>query len=519
MDFIKHHLILAIVFLTGAAVLVVEVVATRILAPYFGNTIFSFSSILGVILAALSCGYYWGGWLADRKASYTRFFMLIFFGGLSVFILKIIMHWFLPSYGYELSMISGPLITSLLLFFIPGLLLGTLSPFAIQLLHLQEGHNAVGKTSGKIFFWSTVGSITGSIGSGFLLIPHFGVKQIILGVAFFLMILGALGTLLTSKKKVRHSLAIILLSIITSLAYAITPDGTPADVIFSKDGTYEQISVIERDYKGRPIHLLLQDLSSNSGTYLDTGEMIFEYPQYYSLYELFVPKMKRFLMIGGGAYNVPKELLAENPQVHIDVAEIEAELFPIAQKYFGLVPNDKLTNYFTDGRRFLHTTKHKYEMIFSDVYYSFAAVPMHCSTLEFFQAANERLHDGGIFMANFVGSLDPAASPMIFATIKTLKQVFPQIYVFAVKEPRTDIPQNFILVGHKSTQRIDLTLPTQAKDPYKVLKNLAQHEMTIDEADLENVPILTDNYAPVEFLLASVLKQYDNFIRTKIPES
>ena len=112
---VKQNLVLGIIFLTGAAVLIVEVVATRILAPYFGNTIFTFSSVIGVILAALSCGYYWGGILADRKPTLSRFYTLIFIGGLCVLLLRILMITWLPDLGHKLSLISGPLIASGLL--------------------------------------------------------------------------------------------------------------------------------------------------------------------------------------------------------------------------------------------------------------------------------------------------------------------------------------------------------------------------------------------------------------------
>jgi MFS family permease len=165
MGFLKKNFIFLIVFITGAIVLIIEVTATRILAPYFGNTLYSVSSILGVILGALSFGYYIGGILADKYPKFSLFFFLIFVAGIFSLLIQVFREFPLPFIGYNFGIKFGPLIISLILFFVPNLILGTISPFAIKLktLELKE----VGKISGKVFFWSTVGSIFGSFLAGF----------------------------------------------------------------------------------------------------------------------------------------------------------------------------------------------------------------------------------------------------------------------------------------------------------------------------------------------------------------
>src|SRR5687767_1604729 len=191
-------LLLCTVFLTGMAILIVEIAATRILAPYFGNSIYTFSSVIGIILAALSIGYYLGGRLADHKPSATVFYGLIAAGGISVLLLQLLNIHLLPLIAYRLSMIHGPLTVSLLLFLLPALLLGMLSPFAIKLLHEEDPAAGVGSVSGLVFFWSTLGSIAGSLGAGFVLIPHWGVSHIVLGVGAVLLLLGGGGMLIAA---------------------------------------------------------------------------------------------------------------------------------------------------------------------------------------------------------------------------------------------------------------------------------------------------------------------------------
>lgn len=201
MDFFKKNFLFFVVFISGAAVLIIEVTATRILAPYFGNTLFTISSIIGIVLGALSLGYYFGGALADRYPKFSIFFFLIFIAGIFSFLIQIFSKTILPAIGYSLDMKSGPPIASLILFFIPSLILGMMSPFAIKLktLELKE----VGKISGKVFFWSTLGSIAGSFLAGFFLIPHLGISKVIIYTASLLAFIGLLGILFLKNSETK----------------------------------------------------------------------------------------------------------------------------------------------------------------------------------------------------------------------------------------------------------------------------------------------------------------------------
>ena len=188
-NFIKKNSLLFVVFLTGACVLIIEIVATRILSPYFGNTIFTVSSVISVVLAALSVGYYIGGKLADKTPSEKVFYSIILSSGLSILFLQLLNLRLLPYLGYKLSLMNGPLITAIILFFIPSFLLGTLSPFAIKLQELNAPDKGIGSIAGEIFFWSTLGSIFGSLATGFIFIPKFGINQIVIATSLVLCVL------------------------------------------------------------------------------------------------------------------------------------------------------------------------------------------------------------------------------------------------------------------------------------------------------------------------------------------
>src|SRR5690242_18911549 len=196
----KFGLLLSVT-LAGIAVLIVEITAIRMLAPFFGNSIFTISSVIGIILAALGVGYYLGGSHADRRPSAVWFFTLIVVVGFTVMLLQFLNAVLLPGIAYKLSLIDGPLIVSFFQFFLSTLILAMLSPFAIALLHAREA-KGVGNASGLVFFWSTLGSIAGSLATGFLLIPHWGIGSIIAATGSGLVLLGGAGLLATRKQKV-----------------------------------------------------------------------------------------------------------------------------------------------------------------------------------------------------------------------------------------------------------------------------------------------------------------------------
>ncbi len=178
-------------------------------------------------------------------------------------------------------------------------------------------------------------------------------------------------------------------------------------VVFAADGLYERIVIRDIPLRGRTARILLQDRNISGGLYLDDGSMAFDYTQYFDLYRLFTPELKTALAIGGGAYTVPRSILRDSPRAIVDVAEIDPSLHALALRYFALPDDARLRNHVIDGRRFLHDTAERYDLIFSDAYRSFISAPPQFATLEFFRLARSRLKEDGVLIANFYGSLAP----------------------------------------------------------------------------------------------------------------
>lgn len=505
MNSIKKHELPFIVFLTGACVLIVEVVATRILSPYYGNTIFTVSSVISIVLAALSAGYYFGGKLADKNPSEKIFYAIILASGLSVLILHILNLFLLPFFGYSLSIISGPLVSSIVLFFLPSVLLGMLSPFAIKLQGLRFPDQGIGSITGGIFFWSTLGSIFGSLSAGFFLIPQFGIDRIILTVAALLIILGLGPLLMIAGQKKSIFMAIIFVVIVIFLAGAFTPF-KDKNIVYSHDGIYEKITVYDGNYGGRPVRFFQQDRSMSGAMFLDSDELVYDYTKYYSLYKVFNPDIKNALVIGGGAYSIPKALLKDFPEATVDVAEIEPSAFEIAKKYFKLEETDRLHNFTEDGRRLLHDSGKNYDFIFSDVYYSLFSIPTHFTTREFFKIAKDKLNNDGIFIANLIGDLSRQKDSLIMSEIKTFQTVFENSYFFAVGSPSNTGPQNIIFVGYDSDKKIDFGMPEIINSQNPIVRSLGKKIINLDRFEMSLYPILTDNFSPVEYLTSKLLQ-------------
>ena len=497
MNFLKTNLLLFVVFVTGACVLVIEIVALRVLSPYYGNTIFSVSSVLTVILAALSIGYYAGGLLADRFPTSKLFYGIILVSGLCVLLLELLAKVLLPFLGYRLSLVSGPLLSSMILFFLPALLLGMLSPFAIKLQKLRVLKEGIGTTAGKVFFWSTCGSIAGSLATGFFLIPRFGVNEILIGTGLLLLAIGMAGVVAAKVKKgkllVIGAIGAVLLGSLFS-----TVSEARKNVLYETDGLYEKIVIYDREYQGRPARFLRQDWSSSSAMFLDSEELVYDYTKYYALYKILTPDPKEALVIGAGAYSVPKALLSELPDVHVDVVDIEPALVELGKLFFRVPDDPRLTHHIEDGRRFLHDSTKEYDLIFLDVYVS--SVPAHFATKEFFEIAKSKLELDGILIANIVGDLSRSGPSFVFAEMRTLQSVFEHSYFFAVQSPASQELQNFIFVGHKSERGVDFE---GSEFQEKLIHPNGFH--------LSKYSLLGDNFAPVEYLFAQTWRRINSW--------
>ena len=509
-----HQLrLLLAVFVSGAAVMALELLGSRLLAPVFGNSIFVWGSLIGVVLAALSGGYYLGGKLADRKPFLQTLSILIFGAGVLVLALPTSAP---PVMDFMVRLNLGerysPLLAVVILLGPPSVLLGMVSPYAIRLAaRTVEG---LGVASGNLYALSTLGSIVGTFLTVFVLIPEFGVNKIIIIVGVCLLVVAFLG--LGVRMKVLVLLILIALPLaapymvgrrLTVAAYTLAL----GDTIFETDTPYHHI-VVANAYdpsSGSMVRYLIMDDNLHSATDLkNPNRTVFQYTDYFHLGFLLNPNMTRVLFIGGGGFTGPKAFLENYPHVHVDVVEVDAEVISVAEQYFNINPhNPRLHIYNDDGRIFLQKTNETYDLVVLDAY-SRSYIPFHLMTMEFFKQLAAHLTANGIVISNLISGISSDADQLLTAEINTMNTVFPNVYSFAVEGTAYPSPQNVILLATLSTTHLT------GSDFKKLASGLTVKVPSLP-SDAENyftsAPdgsiILTDNYAPVETLLSPLTGQ------------
>lgn len=503
-----HLLLNIIVFISGAVLMALEIVGSRVLAPYFGNSIFVWGSLISVVLAALSLGYYWGGWLSERSPSFARLLVLLLIPGVLIFFLPLIY----PTINLWIATIDfgnrlNPLIASTIFFLLPGIFLGTISPYAIRLAATTL--STVGSTAGTLYALSTCGSILGTLLTAFYLIPAIGVSNIIHSLGLTLIALSLLLWPLTPARldravaMVKPAATLFLLAVIYE---TLVPTAwARVKTIFEKDSFYHRIRV-EEDDEARYLYF---DRTLQSAMNLDDPTKLrLIYSRYTSLGLAFRPDAKRVLIIGLGGGSIPKKYQKEFPSLEIDVAEIDPEVIQVAKKFFLFQEGKNLRVYAQDGRLFLTRTPQRYDVILLDAYYT-DAIPFHLTTREFFQVAEQKLTSNGIIVANIIGAVTGPGGRITRSVVKTLREIFPQIYIFPtrrVDNVSLDTIQNVILIVTKERQRLDIREITKragflGRDLFpNPLKDIAASYFDAKLPD-HDVPVLTDDYAPTDNLL------------------
>jgi len=488
-----------IAFVGGAVVMVLELVGSRILAPYLGTSIIVWTSLIGIILASLSLGYWWGGKLADKNPNYKTFSSIVLTSGFLIALIALIKTpflFFLQNNFDDLRKAS--VLATLILFAPPSVTLGMISPYAIRLKMKSIAKS--GETAGSIFAVSTAGSIVGTFLAGFVLIATFGSTKILYILSVVLIL-----TSLFTHEKVGKGKATLLFLVISTLFLAdfFEPLFKPK-LLVDKDTLYNRVWIYESQdpETKRPILSLVTDARGRqSSMFLDRDdELVIEYTKYYRLFEHFNPDARRVLMIGGGAYSYPKDFLKKKQDAKIDVVEIDPALTQLAKRYFNLKENLRLTIYHQDGRIFLNKTKNVYDAILMDAFHSSLAIPYQLTTKEVVKKIYDTLSDNGVLIMNVISAIEGGKGKFLRAQYYTYKRVFPQVYIFPVHDVENGYSvKNIMLVALKSSE----TPEFKSKDSQlnEFLANLWTREVEDD------LPILTDEFAPVDQYMAEILRE------------
>lgn len=523
---LERFILFTTVFITGAAVLVFEVTAVRLLTPYFGSSLYVLSSVLSVILASLAIGYYFGGRMADKRPYPTFLYFLLALGGGTMILLFALSRLILPISPELFSLVSGPLVMALAFFFIPALLFGVDSPYIITLINKHTDRTESGAVVGSVFFWSTVGSIIGSLLAGFYFIPYWGIINTMVGVSL-LLVFGASAAALyfsryskvfpdkTSPKILFGFLAIILLSLL--LTYEIINNKVittnPNQInIYHTDGFYSDIQVFDRVVHGQSYRFLKNDTNNSSAILLGSDMAVFPYSQPADAFTLMKPDAENYLVLGGGAFAIPRYLNQHFPHLKVTTVEVEPKLRQVAIDYFEYPEdNPNLTDITGDARVFLQSGIEKYDVIFSDVMNGGNFIPPHLATVEFFTAIRESMSDDGVAFINLIATLDPNENiPTLSGSLlKTISAVFDNLKIITIAGPEKTEMQNLIVTVRKDNKEI--VFPDD-----KVITNIfSQTSFLLNDAvidkeylQLDHQLLLTDDTSRIETLVFNQFRNY-----------
>jgi predicted membrane-bound spermidine synthase len=499
-----------VVFLASFSMLVIEVVAGRILAPYLGVSLYTWTSIIGVVLAGISVGAYLGGLIADRYPRFSTLGWVLLLSSLGVFSIPPLTQWAAGAIFHADLTVRIILITAILFFF-PSSLLGMVSPVVVKLTlrNLEETGNVVG----KIYAVSTLGSILGTFASGFFLISWMGTRNLLFVTGIILFLATPLfGGFFVRRKRV--VLFLLLLPLLWPLhRYGFNPVLDKETLLFKESNYYTiRLKGDPVDSRDRLITLYLDQLTHSCSDPVNPLRLQYRYIRSFKeIFEWQTGKRKSFktLFIGGGGYTFPRFIEATHPEAEIDVVEIDPVVTRVSQKYLGLSENSRIRTFNEDGRWFVMNQKSEgtYDIIFEDVFNDLS-IPYHLTTKEFAVQLKKLLKKNGLLLTNVIDRFEKGS--FLPSYLRTLEDVFGtgNVHLSTLGEFKDYMGVvNRVVVT--SPQRLDV------EDLAKSLSRLEKGERVSHLMPQErlqrylgefNPVILTDDYVPVDNLTAPNFK-------------
>ena len=338
------------IFISGLVIMGVELTAARIIAPMIGNSLYTWTSVIGVILLGLSFGNYTGGLIIDKKPEENILSKFLFISAVFVAIIPTISRVVTPVTFWEISLLARILLMSFFLFLLPSFALGTIYPDSLRLF--IKNLDNTGEKSGFLSATSALGGICGTFFTGFIFISFLGSSLSIYLMALLLLINYFLFGV--SFKKILVALIFIIMFFSIQLYFK------RSDSLFEKESNYYKIKVVNKIFRSRPVRLIFLDFDAHSLESLD-GKKIGTYQEISSLFQIFKKSFKNILVIGGGSYNMPKDM-EKLYKADITVVEIDPMVTQIAKKFFN-IDDYKIKTINEDGRFYLNTAEEKFDLI------------------------------------------------------------------------------------------------------------------------------------------------------------
>jgi spermidine synthase len=513
--------LVSLVSTAGLVTLGMEISASRLLEPAFGNSQLVWAALIGLILLALAGGAWLGGVLGDRYPHRRGLDLTLTLAACSVALVPLlsgpVLQWAaLGLATYAVGLLAGALLAVLLLFAVPGILLGTATPWAVRLAVADVAHT--GHTAGRLSAVATLGSLVGAFLPVLVLIPTFGTRW-----TFYLLALGLLGVIALGSLRQPYrwipllaAVAVLALALLTGSqgVRAAWDDGRTGQLIYEDESLFNYIAV--RQW-GSERHLKLNDgVGIHSVYHPDTllSQGIWDY---FTLAPLFrpqagtgAPSPGNILLIGAAAGTVAGLYNEIYGPVPITGVELDPQILEVGREYFA-ADYPAYTAVAADGRRWLaqQPAGTKFDFILVDAYRP-PYIPFHLTTVEFFTLLREHLADDGVVAIN-VGRT-PTNFALVDALAATLRQVFPQVLVVDEPGPPATLGNSLVVAAMQPVAldqvRANATaLPAAMPEEFLRFAQQAAARVRV-AAPSPSAPILTDDRSPIEQIVHGVIVDF-----------
>jgi spermidine synthase len=494
-----------VAFIAGFSTMVVEIVAGRILAPRVGVSLYTWTSIIAVVLTGIATGAGLGGVLADRYPRASILGWTLALSGLSVLSIPPLLNW-VGGVFFSTGLIVRILLVTSTIFFAPSFFLGMVLPVAVKLAVSNVDRS--GNVIGRIYASSAIGSILGTFATGFFLISWMGTRNLLFATAIILLLCAPLLAGFFNAGR-RGAFLLILVTLLWPLHhYAFKPvlDG---QTFFFEESNYYTIE-LRRGYsdgRGRLATLYLDHLTHSTSDPDDPSYLQYRYIRSYrEVVEWRVGRNKSFkaLFIGGGGYTFPRYLEARYPNAEIDVIEIDPAVTRVSRKFLGLSPNTRIRTFNEDARWFAlsHRGEEVYDFIFEDAFHDIS-IPYHLTTKEFSLDLRRLLKNDGLLLTNVIDRFERGA--FLPSYIRTLAEVFGRnsVHLITLGSHQTAGVENRVVIAGPDIRSMkELTRKLAKIKAADRISYVMSHDLLWDHLDRFRPVILTDDYVPVDNMTA-----------------
>ena len=481
------------VFVTGAAVMLLELLGTRVIAPFYGTSLYVWSALIAVTLVALSVGYYFGGILADRYGR-KLFTWILLAASTGVFMI--------PLADAKVLMLTDPLglrlgsLASAFILFMPSLVaLGMAGPAAVKAgtRDLED----LGVSAGRLYAVSTIGSVFGTFLLAYFLFPAFGTNSILLTLGLVLF----LSALLHMGIGAWHRADLIKLILVVALGGSaildhlqdesgISPKGFR--VISKRESLYGKVRVI--DNPTHDLRLLSSDASVIGAASIGTGQNRLTYQQIVDLMPLMRPGMERALVIGQGAGHMASNLFAHH-QIRVDTIELDPAVAEAADRHFGFIKSGEQR--IGDGRYVVRKLQGPYDLVIHDCFTG-GAEPTHLLTLEALHDIKRLMGEDGLLALNLVSFMSVGNNQTLASVVATVKTLFDHVRVYR-SEPDNDFNDFVILAS-------DGAIDPRSRRLTAAMTQWLEARTTPIES--ESGVVISDDFNPLEFMQVRKAETY-----------